>query len=67
MLRFPHCPDNQLTDGGKVVSPTHDSYNVSYLYEEQLHMSMKERERGERKHTSTHMHIIPFEPRVGFH
>jgi hypothetical protein len=23
MLRIPHCLDNQLTDGGKVVSPTH--------------------------------------------
>jgi hypothetical protein len=23
ILRIPHCLDNQLTDGGKVVSPTH--------------------------------------------
>jgi hypothetical protein len=23
MLRIPHCLDNLLTDGGKVVSPTH--------------------------------------------
>jgi hypothetical protein len=23
VLRIPHCLDNQLTDGGKVVSPTH--------------------------------------------
>jgi hypothetical protein len=23
MLRIPHCLDNRLTDGGKVVSPTH--------------------------------------------
>jgi hypothetical protein len=23
MLRITHCLDNQLTDGGKVVSPTH--------------------------------------------
>jgi hypothetical protein len=23
MLRIPHCVDNRLTDGGKVVSPTH--------------------------------------------
>jgi hypothetical protein len=23
MLRIPHCIDNGLTDGGKVVSPTH--------------------------------------------
>jgi hypothetical protein len=23
MLRIPHCLDNQLTDGGEVVSPTH--------------------------------------------
>jgi hypothetical protein len=23
MLRILHCPDNQLRDGGKVVSPTH--------------------------------------------
>jgi hypothetical protein len=38
MLRIPHCLDNRLTDGGKVVSPTHrphftpqkhDYFNVS--------------------------------------
>jgi hypothetical protein len=23
MLRIPYCPDNLLTDGGKVVNPTH--------------------------------------------
>jgi hypothetical protein len=23
MLRIPYCLDNRLTDGGKVVSPTH--------------------------------------------
>jgi hypothetical protein len=23
MLRIPHCLDNRLTDGGKVVRPTH--------------------------------------------
>jgi hypothetical protein len=23
MLRIPHCLDNRLTDGGKVVSPMH--------------------------------------------
>jgi hypothetical protein len=23
MLRIPHCLDNRLTDGGKIVSPTH--------------------------------------------
>jgi hypothetical protein len=23
MLRIPHCLDNRLTNGGKVVSPTH--------------------------------------------
>jgi hypothetical protein len=23
MLRIPHCPENRLTDGGKVVNPTH--------------------------------------------
>jgi hypothetical protein len=23
MLRIPHCLDSRLTDGGKVVSPTH--------------------------------------------
>jgi hypothetical protein len=23
MLRIPHCLDNRLTDGGKVISPTH--------------------------------------------
>jgi hypothetical protein len=26
MLRIPHCLDNRLTDGGKVVSPTHPPY-----------------------------------------
>jgi hypothetical protein len=39
MLRIPHCIDNRLIDGGKVVSPTHrphftpqkhySSFNVS--------------------------------------
>jgi hypothetical protein len=23
MLRIPHCLDNRLTDGGKIISPTH--------------------------------------------
>jgi hypothetical protein len=26
MLRIPHCLDNRLTDGGKVVSPTHSPH-----------------------------------------
>jgi hypothetical protein len=26
MLRIPHCLDNRLIDGGKVVSPTHQPY-----------------------------------------
>jgi hypothetical protein len=26
MLRIPHCLDNRLTDGSKVVSPTHRPY-----------------------------------------
>jgi hypothetical protein len=26
MLRIPHCLDNRLTDGGKVVSPMHHFY-----------------------------------------
>jgi hypothetical protein len=26
MLRIPHCLDNRLTDGGKVVSPTHQPH-----------------------------------------
>jgi hypothetical protein len=26
MLRVPHCLDNRLTDGGKVVSPTHQPH-----------------------------------------
>jgi hypothetical protein len=26
MLRVPHCLDNRLTDGGKVVSPTHPTH-----------------------------------------
>jgi hypothetical protein len=34
MLRIPHCLDNRLRDGGKVVSPTHQSpkiYNFMIL------------------------------------
>jgi hypothetical protein len=26
MLRIPHCLDNRLIDGGKVVSPTHQQH-----------------------------------------
>jgi hypothetical protein len=26
MLKIPHCLDNRLTDGGKVVSPTHQPH-----------------------------------------
>jgi hypothetical protein len=26
MLRIPHCLDNPLTDGGKVVGPTHQPH-----------------------------------------
>jgi hypothetical protein len=29
MLRIPHCLDNRLTDGGKVVSPTHWPHSTS--------------------------------------
>jgi hypothetical protein len=29
MLRIPHCLDNQLIDGGKVVSPTHPPHFTS--------------------------------------
>jgi hypothetical protein len=36
MLRIPHCLDNRLTDGGKVVSPMHLSHFTPqkhfYLY-----------------------------------
>jgi hypothetical protein len=36
MLRIPHCLDNRLTDGGKVVSPTHPPHLTpqkhSYFY-----------------------------------
>jgi hypothetical protein len=32
MLRIPNCLDNRLTDGGKVVSPTH-----SWLFTPQKH------------------------------
>jgi hypothetical protein len=28
MLRFSHCLDNRLIDGGKVVSPTHRSHFI---------------------------------------
>jgi hypothetical protein len=28
MLRIPHCLDNRLTDGGKIVSPTHPSHFI---------------------------------------
>jgi hypothetical protein len=29
MLRIPHCLDNRLTDGGKVVSPMHRPCSTS--------------------------------------
>jgi hypothetical protein len=32
MLRFPHCLDNRLTDGGKVVSPTHRPRSSLQIY-----------------------------------
>jgi hypothetical protein len=28
MLRHPHCLDNPLTDGGKIVSPTHPPHFI---------------------------------------
>jgi hypothetical protein len=28
MLRIPHCLENRLTDGGKVVSPTHQPHFI---------------------------------------
>jgi hypothetical protein len=28
MLKIPHCLDNQLTDGGKVVRPTHQLHST---------------------------------------
>jgi hypothetical protein len=32
MLRIPHCLDNRLTDGGKVVSPTHWPRSTRHKY-----------------------------------
>jgi hypothetical protein len=29
---IPHCPDNRLTDGGKVVSPTHPPHFTPYKH-----------------------------------
>jgi hypothetical protein len=41
MLRIPHFLDNQLTDGGKVVSPTHRPHftpqNHYYFYVSGIH------------------------------
>jgi hypothetical protein len=43
MLRVPHCLDNQLTDGGKVVSPTHRLFVLCvciyiYIYTTQIYI-----------------------------
>jgi hypothetical protein len=32
MFRVPHCVDNWLTGGGKVVSPTHRSRSTSHKH-----------------------------------
>jgi hypothetical protein len=32
MLRIPHCLDNRLTDGDKVVSPTHRPLSTPQKY-----------------------------------
>jgi hypothetical protein len=32
MLRIPHCLDNQLTDGSKVVSPMHRPHFTTQKY-----------------------------------
>jgi hypothetical protein len=32
MLRIPHCLDNRLVDGGKVVSPTHRPHFTSHKH-----------------------------------
>jgi hypothetical protein len=32
MLRIPHCLDNRLADGGKVVSPTHRPRSTPQKY-----------------------------------
>jgi hypothetical protein len=42
MLRIPHCLDNQLTDGGKVVSPKHRQHFTpqkhDYFYVSDTHL-----------------------------
>jgi hypothetical protein len=38
MLRIAHCLDNQLTDGGKVVSPI---YSVAAAYEIYIGVKLK--------------------------
>jgi hypothetical protein len=45
MLRIPQCLDNRLTDGGKVVSPTHPSHSTPqkhyYLYVSDTHFCQR--------------------------
>jgi hypothetical protein len=44
MLRIPHCLDNRLTDGGKVVSPLHRPRSTPqkhYLYAFGTHFSSR--------------------------
>jgi hypothetical protein len=52
MLRIPHCLDNRLTDGGKVVSPTHPPHVTPqkhyYLYVSDTHSGLEIRDYGHR-------------------
>jgi hypothetical protein len=32
MLRIPHCLDDRLTDGGKVISPTHQPRSTPHKH-----------------------------------
>jgi hypothetical protein len=45
MLRIPHCLDNRLTDGGKVVSPRHPPHFTpqkhDYFYVSGIHFSYR--------------------------
>jgi hypothetical protein len=38
MLRIPHCLDNRLTDGGKVVSPTHRRNSEYHIFSQSFNL-----------------------------
>jgi hypothetical protein len=49
MLRIPHCLDNRLTDGAKVVSPMHPAHftpQKNYVYVSGTHMLEAEQTSG---------------------